>query len=357
MRAGHACVCAFVCVCVRVCARARGVCVCARVCGVCVCACVCVCVCVCARARVLELENWMHVSMLRMTTHDRPFVSRALAHRPPFPPFPRHTPRPRRPPRPSPSYANLRTFHLKNHHRHHSAPPPPKRYYRGRGAFESMGTGLDMAPGDIAFKSNFATLDPATGLVVKRRADRKFEHLGPPLCAALDGGRAGGGGARVGARPDLGCALGVSMFACDCLWCFCCGVCVCMCVCVHVCVCMCVCVCVCVCVWFVFWQRAAKEGNAGCCPLPCPAVGADRTHHDPPPSQTLGPPLSAAIPAGLRLPSFPQHAVSVRYATEHRCGVVVRGEGLTDAISGGWVGACDCVWACVGLVRMRAPRV
>jgi 2,3-bisphosphoglycerate-independent phosphoglycerate mutase len=31
------------------------------------------------------------------------------------------------------------------------------RYYRGRGAFESMGAGLPMAPGDIAFKSNFAT--------------------------------------------------------------------------------------------------------------------------------------------------------------------------------------------------------
>jgi 2,3-bisphosphoglycerate-independent phosphoglycerate mutase len=25
-------------------------------------------------------------------------------------------------------------------------------YYRGRGAFESMGAGLDMQPGDIAFK-------------------------------------------------------------------------------------------------------------------------------------------------------------------------------------------------------------
>jgi hypothetical protein len=41
---------------------------------------------------------------------------------------------------------------------------------------------------------------------------------------------------------------------------------------------------------------------------------------------------------GGTLPAFPQHAVSVRYATEHRCGVVVRGAGLTDAISGG----CAC---------------
>jgi 2,3-diphosphopglycerate-independent phosphoglycerate mutase len=99
----------------------------------------------------------------------------------------------------------------------------PRKYYRGRGAFESMGAGLDMAPGDIAFKSNFSTLDAATGIVTARRADRRFEHVGPVLCAALD---------------------------------------------------------------------------------------------------------------GLKLPSFPECSVSVRYATEHRCGVVVRGPGLTDAITG-----------------------
>lgn len=99
----------------------------------------------------------------------------------------------------------------------------PRTHYRGRGAFESMGAGLDMAPGDIAFKCNFATLDPASGVVLRRRADRRFEELGPLLCAALD---------------------------------------------------------------------------------------------------------------GAALPSFPQHAVSVKYATEHRCGVVVRGAGLTDQISG-----------------------
>jgi 2,3-bisphosphoglycerate-independent phosphoglycerate mutase len=64
------------------------------------------------------------------------------------------------------------------------------RYYRGRGAFESMGAGLAMEPGDIAFKSNFATLNEATGVVERRRADRRFEHLGPTLCGALDGGSA-----------------------------------------------------------------------------------------------------------------------------------------------------------------------
>ncbi len=37
---------------------------------------------------------------------------------------------------------------------------------------------------------------------------------------------------------------------------------------------------------------------------------------------------------GLSLPSFPQYTVRVKYATEHRCGVVVHGGGLTDAITG-----------------------
>ena len=29
---------------------------------------------------------------------------------------------------------------------------PPRTHYRGRGAFETMGTGLDMRKGDVAFK-------------------------------------------------------------------------------------------------------------------------------------------------------------------------------------------------------------
>ncbi|XP_034210361.1 probable 2,3-bisphosphoglycerate-independent phosphoglycerate mutase isoform X2 [Prunus dulcis] len=99
----------------------------------------------------------------------------------------------------------------------------PRVYYRGRGAFESMGAGLAMSPGDIAFKSNFATLDERTGIVISRRADRHFEEEGPILCAALD---------------------------------------------------------------------------------------------------------------GMKLPSFPEYEVRVRYATEHRCGVVVKGPNLSGNISG-----------------------
>jgi 2,3-bisphosphoglycerate-independent phosphoglycerate mutase len=37
------------------------------------------------------------------------------------------------------------------------------------------------------FKSNFATLDTETGIVLSRRADRRFEELGPVLCDHLDG--------------------------------------------------------------------------------------------------------------------------------------------------------------------------
>lgn len=63
----------------------------------------------------------------------------------------------------------------------------PQIYYRGRGAFESMGAGLSMQAGDVAFKSNFATWDPRTRVVMRRRCDRAFHEWGPPLCAALTG--------------------------------------------------------------------------------------------------------------------------------------------------------------------------
>eukprot|EP00002_Diphylleia_rotans_P033821 TRINITY_DN7228_c0_g1_i1.p1 TRINITY_DN7228_c0_g1~~TRINITY_DN7228_c0_g1_i1.p1 ORF type:complete len:443 (-),score=62.61 TRINITY_DN7228_c0_g1_i1:1490-2818(-) len=99
----------------------------------------------------------------------------------------------------------------------------PRKYYRGRGAFESMGAGIDMIPGDIAFKCNFATMDMETKLVVSRRADRHFEVEGPILSDALN---------------------------------------------------------------------------------------------------------------NLPLPSFPDCQVTVKYATEHRCGVRVRGPGLTDSVTG-----------------------
>lgn len=62
----------------------------------------------------------------------------------------------------------------------------PRKYYAGRGSFETMGAGLEMERGDIAFKCNFATLDRETNIVVSRRADRHFEDVGPILCDYLD---------------------------------------------------------------------------------------------------------------------------------------------------------------------------
>eukprot|EP00033_Pygsuia_biforma_P001402 GCRY01001586.1.p1 GENE.GCRY01001586.1~~GCRY01001586.1.p1 ORF type:complete len:447 (-),score=32.33 GCRY01001586.1:583-1923(-) len=63
---------------------------------------------------------------------------------------------------------------------------PPQTYYNGRGAFESMGSGMEMLPGDVAFKSIFSFMD-SDQIVVKRRADRNFVREGPILCEFLDG--------------------------------------------------------------------------------------------------------------------------------------------------------------------------
>jgi 2,3-bisphosphoglycerate-independent phosphoglycerate mutase len=81
----------------------------------------------------------------------------------------------------------------------------PRQHYRGRGAFEALGAGLTVREGDVAFKSNFATVEAleragagarsaasgeginAENIVLRRRADREFEREGPVLCEALDG--------------------------------------------------------------------------------------------------------------------------------------------------------------------------
>ncbi len=47
----------------------------------------------------------------------------------------------------------------------------PYKYYTGRGAFEALGAGLELRPGDVAFRTNLATVD-ARGIVVDRRAGR-----------------------------------------------------------------------------------------------------------------------------------------------------------------------------------------
>jgi 2,3-bisphosphoglycerate-independent phosphoglycerate mutase len=41
----------------------------------------------------------------------------------------------------------------------------PFELYRGRGAFESIGAGLNMDYSEIAFKCNFSTMDSKTKIV------------------------------------------------------------------------------------------------------------------------------------------------------------------------------------------------
>lgn len=44
--------------------------------------------------------------------------------------------------------------------------------------------------------------------------------------------------------------------------------------------------------------------------------------------------LQLRVHAGTPLPRYPGYSVEVKYATEHRCGVVLHGPGLSDAVSG-----------------------
>jgi 2,3-bisphosphoglycerate-independent phosphoglycerate mutase len=63
----------------------------------------------------------------------------------------------------------------------------PEKYYTGRGPFEALGLGMEVQPGDIAFRANYATRN---NLIVKdRRAGRmteSTESLSKSLCMEID---------------------------------------------------------------------------------------------------------------------------------------------------------------------------
>jgi 2,3-bisphosphoglycerate-independent phosphoglycerate mutase len=65
----------------------------------------------------------------------------------------------------------------------------PKEVYTGRGPFEAAGVGIDLKPGDIAFRGNFATVDDDMR-ITDRRAGRIREGT-EELAKALDGLRLG----------------------------------------------------------------------------------------------------------------------------------------------------------------------
>jgi 2,3-bisphosphoglycerate-independent phosphoglycerate mutase len=66
----------------------------------------------------------------------------------------------------------------------------PLKVYWGRGPIEAVGIGIDLNPGDVALRSNFATVDENL-IVVDRRAGR-IRHT-DELAAALDGMQVGDG--------------------------------------------------------------------------------------------------------------------------------------------------------------------
>jgi 2,3-bisphosphoglycerate-independent phosphoglycerate mutase len=78
----------------------------------------------------------------------------------------------------------------------------PHKYYRGRGPFEAMGVGLDMQPGDVAFRCNFATLD-ASGIIIDRRAGRPQSGTDEFAAAVMDAFKDGIDGVQVFFRASV----------------------------------------------------------------------------------------------------------------------------------------------------------
>ncbi len=61
----------------------------------------------------------------------------------------------------------------------------PYECYPGRGAFEALGVGIDLQPGDVAFRCNFGTVNDE-GVVVDRRAGRISSDQAKILAEALN---------------------------------------------------------------------------------------------------------------------------------------------------------------------------
>src|SRR5262245_62844829 len=60
----------------------------------------------------------------------------------------------------------------------------PLEFQVGRGVIEALGLGLELKPGDVCARANFATLD-AKGIVTDRRAGRIPTETCERLCAIL----------------------------------------------------------------------------------------------------------------------------------------------------------------------------
>ncbi len=65
----------------------------------------------------------------------------------------------------------------------------PYKVYTGRGPFEALGLGMDLKPGDIAFRGNFATVDKSLRVIDRRagRIDTGTDKLASSLNIEIDG--------------------------------------------------------------------------------------------------------------------------------------------------------------------------
>ena len=61
----------------------------------------------------------------------------------------------------------------------------PLKHQIGRGALEALGMEVELAPGDVAARGNFCTVD-GEGLLTDRRAGRIPTELSAPICDRLD---------------------------------------------------------------------------------------------------------------------------------------------------------------------------
>ncbi|RLA99430.1 MAG: phosphoglycerate mutase, partial [Deltaproteobacteria bacterium] len=76
----------------------------------------------------------------------------------------------------------------------------PLRYEIGRGVLEALGIGMELAPGEVVARANFATLDQK-GLVLDRRAGRIPTERNEELCRRLQREIQEVEGVRVEIRP------------------------------------------------------------------------------------------------------------------------------------------------------------
>ena len=82
----------------------------------------------------------------------------------------------------------------------------PERYYTGRGPLEALGAGMELREGfEVAFRANFATVDPATRRIIDRRAGRSLSSSeARRLAEALDGIELGGGEGYARVKATIG---------------------------------------------------------------------------------------------------------------------------------------------------------